>query len=146
MPTTTSSQSNNPETKLTFWFIIISIVVSVALLLGTFFLMGGFKAKTSDTTETATLDSSGKQIVTITAKGGYSPGITTAKANIPTTLIIKTNNTFDCSSAVTIPALNITKSLPFKGETNIEIPAQIAGKEIDIVCSMGMYASKIVFS
>ncbi|KKS23394.1 MAG: hypothetical protein UU82_C0031G0011, partial [Candidatus Nomurabacteria bacterium GW2011_GWC2_41_8] len=42
----------------------------------------------------------GIQYITINAKGGYSPGISAAKAGIPTKLIVKTESTYDCSAAL----------------------------------------------
>jgi P-type Cu+ transporter len=136
---------NDQQNKAAFWFLITMALIGVILMGGMFYLMHGDKP--SESTEVATIsDVAGKQTITITAKGGYTPSLVTAKANTATTLILKTNNTFDCSSAITIPSLNYKKNLPMRGETIVEIPAQEAGKEIDIICAMGMYSSKIKFS
>jgi plastocyanin domain-containing protein len=51
-----------------------------------------------------------KQVIEITAKGGYEPRISTAKANIPTVLRVKTSSTFDCSSALRIPSIGYSKN------------------------------------
>jgi plastocyanin domain-containing protein len=53
----------------------------------------------------------GKQVIEILARGGYSPRKTVAKAGVPTILRVKTQNTYDCSSALVIPALNYRKFL-----------------------------------
>lgn len=87
----------------------------------------------------------GKQIIEITAKGGYSPKTTSAKAGIPTFIKIKTKGAFDCSLALTIPALNYRKNLPPTGETLIEVPAQDPGSTLRGVCTMGMYSFTIKF-
>lgn len=86
-----------------------------------------------------------KQIVELTAKGGYSPAVVQASANKGTVLRVKTNNTFDCSSALTIPALGVSKMLPPTGSTDIEIGSQQAGTQLDGTCSMGMYNFSIKF-
>lgn len=84
----------------------------------------------------------GKQIIEIQAKGGYLPRVTTAQSGIPTTLRINTSGTFDCSSAIRIPSLKVSKNLPATGVTDIDLgtlaPGTIAGN-----CSMGMYPFEI---
>lgn len=87
----------------------------------------------------------GKQIIEITAKGGYSPRVTTAKAGLPTVIKVKTKATFDCSSALTIPSLDYRKNLPPSGETSIDLPAQVAGSTLQGICAMGMYNFSIQF-
>lgn len=87
-----------------------------------------------------------KQIIEINAKGGYYPRSTNAKANIPTTIKIKTNGTFDCSAALTIPSIKNRTFLPPSGETAIEIPAQAPGTTIQGVCAMGMYSFAVRFN
>jgi plastocyanin domain-containing protein len=88
----------------------------------------------------------GKQIVEILAKGSYIPQRTAAKANIPTTIKIYTQATFDCTLALTIPSLGYRKMLPRTGETLIEIPAQKEGAELQGVCSMAMYNFLVTFN
>lgn len=88
----------------------------------------------------------GKQVITINAKGGYYPRTTVAKANVPTIINVMTNGTFDCSAALTIPAINNRTFLPPNGVTPIEIPAQNLGSSIKGVCSMGMYNFTIQFN
>ncbi len=114
-------------------------------------------AQKSDNQTSTTTDSSnknplgnvnivdGKQIITITAKGGYSPKTTVAKANIPTVIRMETRSTFDCSSALTIPAVGYRGNLPPSGETDIDIPAQTPGTKINGICSMGMYRFTVNF-
>lgn len=86
----------------------------------------------------------GKQIIEIKAKGGYSPRITAAKANLPTILRFNTNSTFDCSSYIRIPSMKITKILPQSGATDIDLGSQKVGK-IQGTCGMGMYFFEIDF-
>lgn len=87
----------------------------------------------------------GIQYITIDAKGGYSPKVSTAKAGIPTKLIMKTNGTFDCSSSLVVRSLNFQKILPQTGETEIDLGIPKVGEPLQGVCGMGMYGFKINF-
>lgn len=87
-----------------------------------------------------------KQIIEITAKGGYSPNKTMAKAGVPTILRVKTSNTFDCSSGLRIKGIGYSKNLPATGTTDIELPAQAAGSTLQALCSMGMYNFSVEFN
>lgn len=86
----------------------------------------------------------GVQIVEILAKGGYFPEKSVAKAGIPTILRLKTNGTFDCSSIVRIPSLNITKNLPPSGSLDVDLGSPTAGV-MQGTCGMGMYPYEIDF-
>lgn len=87
-----------------------------------------------------------KQIIRIFSKGGYFPAKVNASAGLNTVIRIETQNSFDCGNAFQIPSLNITKSLPQTGITDIEIPSQVPGSEINGFCSMGMYQLQINFN
>lgn len=87
----------------------------------------------------------GTQFVDITAKGGYSPRVVTAKAGIPTVLRVTTNGTFDCSSSVVIPKLSYQKFLKPSGTEDIVIPADQAQGTLQGLCAMGMYNFQIKF-
>lgn len=86
----------------------------------------------------------GKQIIEIDAKGGYLPRKSVAKAGIPTVIRFNTQATFDCSSSVRIPSLNISKILPQTGSTDIDVGIQKAGP-LQGSCGMGMYPFEIRF-
>jgi hypothetical protein len=85
-----------------------------------------------------------KQIIEIKAKGGYTPRKSIAKAGIQTILRFNTNGTFDCSSSVRIPSMNIFKNLPQSGVTDIDLGSQKAGT-LKGSCGMGMYPFEIEF-
>ena len=128
---------------------IIAIIIGAAFIVGAFFLSG------KDTPTTTTTDKAqpqnnvtvegGKQIVAISAKGGYLPRITEAKADMPTTLQIETTGTFDCSSTLNLPSMNFQKNLPPTGITEVDIPPQPAGSTFEGLCGMGMYRFEIAF-
>lgn len=86
----------------------------------------------------------GKQIIEIRAKGGYRPTHSVAKAGIATILRINTNGTFDCSSSVRIPSMNISQNLPLSGTTDIDLGIPKV-TTLDGTCGMGMYPFDIKF-
>ena len=88
----------------------------------------------------------GIQYITITARGGYSPRTTNAKAGISTKLVIVTNNTYDCSAALKISSIGYQKVLPQTGETTIDIGTPVAGTPLKATCSMGMYNFVVNFN
>ncbi len=87
----------------------------------------------------------GKQVIEITAKGGYRPRKSTAQANMPTVIRFNTSGTFDCSLAVRIPSLGISKTLAQSGATDIDIGTSKPGT-LKGTCGMGMYPFEINFS
>lgn len=100
----------------------------------------------NQSTSTNVSTANGEQIIEINAKGGYSPRSTSAKAGVATILRIKTSSTFDCSSALRIPAIGYSHTLPATGTTDIALPAQAAGSTLKALCSMGMYNFSIIFN
>lgn len=128
--------------------LIGSIVVMVLAVSGIFFLLRGDRSTSpidpSGQTNVSVVQ--GKQVIEINAKGGYAPRVTLAKANTPTVINVQTNGTFDCSSALTIPAIGYRTMLPSSGTTPIEIPPQQPGTTIKGVCSMGMYNFTVNFN
>lgn len=86
----------------------------------------------------------GKQIIDLTAQGGYSPKKSTAKAGIPTILRFTSSGNFDCSSSVRIPSINVSKSLALSGTTDIDLGNPKEGIMYGS-CSMGMYPFEINF-
>jgi plastocyanin domain-containing protein len=124
--------------------IIISIIISVALIGGAIVVpKNNTQIKNEEPlAEIQIVD--GKQIIEIKAKGGYQPRVATAQAGIPTILRFKTNATFDCSSSVRISSMDISQNLPPTGTTDIDIGIQ----PISIFqgsCGMGMYPFEIDF-
>ena len=86
----------------------------------------------------------GVQIVEIRAKGGYLPRKSVARAGMPTIIRFDTSGTFDCSSAVRIPSLNISRNLPPNGSTDIDIGSPMASV-LNGTCGMGMYRFEVDF-
>lgn len=125
---------------------IISLTISVALIGLVFWIASMNQNKNGINTETpAASVIDGKQIINITAKGGYSPRVVVAKAGIPTVLRVTTNGTFDCSASVVIPKISYQKSLRPSETEEIPISAEQAQGILQGLCSMGMYNFQIKF-
>jgi len=86
----------------------------------------------------------GKQIIEISARGGYYPKKSTAQAGMPTLVRFVTNGTYDCSGAVRIPSLGFSKVLPPSGVTEANLGVPRAGV-LRGMCAMGMYTFEIEF-
>ncbi len=125
---------------------VISIIAAVVLIGGAFVLSQG---NSSSQTETGVAANNvtvveGKQIIEIKAKGGYQPRKSIAKTGIPTILRFDTSGTFDCSSSVRIPSMNISKNLPQTGSTDIDLGTQQVAT-LQGTCGMGMYPFEVEF-
>ena len=126
-------------------------------LIATAIIIGGAVAFTVlSPTETAPLSSlepatpveiraDGTQAITINVKSGYHPRAVVAKAGIPTEVTFITNNNFDCSNDILIPALgNKTQLAPTDTKT-VALGTRTAGETISGGCSMSMYNFNITF-
>ena len=122
----------------------LSIIAAVALIGGAFIFIRGGSQQASTVSANNTTVADGKQIIEITAKGRYQPRKSIAKAGLPTVLRFNTNGTFDCTSVVRIPSLNITRNLPPTGATDIDLGNAKVGI-LQGICGMGMYPFEIDF-
>ena len=131
---------------------IISIIIAVAVIGGAVYLTNKTNSSsngknTSQVSEENVHNVSivnGKQIIEINTKGGYSPKLSQAKAGMPTILRFKTNGTFDCSSTIRIPSMNISKALPNTGSTDVDLGTQKLGT-LSGTCGMGMFKFTVNF-
>ena len=125
---------------------LVSITIILIALIASVFIFG---SKTNNTSGSAVENSQikdGIQYITINAGGGYSPKLSSAKAGIPTKLIVKTNGAYDCSSSLAIHSLGFQKILPQTGETEIDLGTPKAGLPLQGVCGMGMYSFLVNFN
>ncbi len=128
-----------------------SIIITLALVVGLgLVFLGGSKSKDNTVAINQPVQNvevkDGVQYVTIDAKGGYLPNVSSAKAGIPTKLIVKTNGTYDCSASLAIRSIGYQKILSQTGEETIDIGIPKAGEPLRGVCGMGMYSFLINFS
>ena len=128
------------------------IIITIGLVIGIGIIFVGGSKRNNNTNTTNTSNSvqnteikDGIQYITIDAKGGYLPRTSTAKAGIPTKLIVKTNGTYDCSAALSIKSVGFQKILQKTGEEIIDLGTPKAGVPISGVCGMGMYSFLVNF-
>lgn len=125
--------------------IFVSVAVSGLLVGGAFWLVSLNPDAVEGDVASAVSISDGKQVIDISAKGGYSPRLVTAKAGMPTILRVSTNGTFDCSASLVIPKLSYQKFLQPSGTEDIIIAPEQAQGTLQGLCSMGMYNFQIKF-
>jgi uncharacterized protein len=90
-----------------------------------------------------TVDPGGTQHVLIDVKPtSYSPSRVQVRAGLPTKLTLRTNGNRECTSGFVIPAMNLERTLPETGDTEIDLGKPAAGR-IDYTCSIGMYRGVI---
>jgi plastocyanin domain-containing protein len=124
---------------------LIIIIAGLLIGLGIIFL-GGSKGNNTSANNVAQgstdniVVKDGVQYITVNVKGGYSPRVTTAKAGIPTKLIMKTNGTYDCSASLRIGSVGFQKVLQNTGEETIDLGTPKAGVPTQGVCGMGMFS------
>lgn len=123
-------------------------IVTVLILIGVLLFIAissNTNPKKNNSGESVTTEGD-VQIITISAKGGYSPKTVSASADKETILRFSTQNSFDCSTAVTIPELGYNSNLPPTGTTEVKIPKAKATGSLTGVCTMGMYSFRINFN
>lgn len=121
---------------------LIVITLGLVVVLGIVFLGGGSKSQETAGQNVEVKD--GVQYINITARGGYTPRKSIAKSGIPTVLRFNTNGTFDCSSSVRIPSMNISKMLSQSGSTDVDLGNPKLGT-LQGTCGMGMYSFEVEF-
>ncbi len=125
--------------KIIFGFIVAVAIIFLGYLL---LQMGGATPQSQVASGSNVSVIEGQQIVEITAKGGYLPRVSTVKAGLPTVLRVDTQGTFDCSSQIRVPSLDISRALPPTGVTDIALGTLQPGV-LHGTCGMGMYPFEI---
>lgn len=122
----------------------LSIIIAATLIAGSLMLtLNKPGAQNGPPADNVTIEN-GQQIVTITAKGGYLPRTSTAKAGIPTVIRFRTEGTFDCSTFIRIPSMGVSQYLPSTGTVDIPVTNPKAGL-LNGMCGMGMYPFQVNF-
>ncbi|MEU9716221.1 sulfite exporter TauE/SafE family protein [Streptomyces sp. NPDC085524] len=116
---------------------------------GPFIVEGGEGSGTGEGGEEAgvppvRVDASGKQIVTLTVTDFYSPTSFTAKAGVPTTLVLHGKDSGGCARAFTIPELGVQEIVKRDGDTEIDLGTRKPGT-LRFTCAMGMQTGAIDF-
>ncbi|MBT2395998.1 sulfite exporter TauE/SafE family protein [Streptomyces sp. ISL-100] len=89
-------------------------------------------------------DASGQQIVTLTVTDFYETTQFTAKADVPTTLVLRGKDSGGCARAFTIPELGIQEIVKRNGDTKVDLGTRKAGT-LRFSCAMGMQTGTIDF-
>lgn len=125
-------------------------IITLGLIIGIGVIFLGGSKNNSETGSTQPGNNieirDGVQYINIEAKGGYSPRVSSAQAGIPTKLIIKTNNTYDCSRSLVIRSIGFKKILSKTGEEIIDVGIPESGVPLQGMCSMGMYNFSVNFN
>ncbi|MBW0108062.1 sulfite exporter TauE/SafE family protein [Pseudonocardia sp. KRD-182] len=91
----------------------------------------------------AVSEQGGQQQVLITARpGSYSPSAVQARAGVPTTLIVRSEDAQGCVRSFLIPSRGVEEVLPADGETRIDLGVLEPGT-LRYSCGMGMYTGTI---
>lgn len=128
---------------------VISIIIAIIFIVGLGIVFYGQSKNSSDSSDMQSIQNvevrDGVQYITINARRGYSPKVSTAQGNIPTKLVIKTNGTYDCSIALVIRSIGYQKILPQTGEEVIDLNTPQSNTTLRGTCSMGMYNFSLNF-
>src|SRR3989344_4623490 len=125
--------------------VIFSLIAALAIIVGgLYFAYSKSAAPEADRGGNVRVED-GVQVIQISAKGGYAPRLTEAKAGVPTIIRVRTSGTYDCSSALVIPNLGFRKILASTGVEEVSVPAEKARGTLTGLCSMGMYSFSIKF-
>ncbi|UQN08050.1 sulfite exporter TauE/SafE family protein [Deinococcus sp. QL22] len=135
--------------------VFLQLVAGVSLVLGVSALMGALTLLGVGTPNS--LQANAAVTPTATPRGpatdtlevqvvdrGYVPGVLYAKAGVPVTLTLVTQNSAGCARAFTIPRLGVREILPETGRVVVHLPPQRPGT-LPFACSMGMYGGQIQF-
>ncbi|MCX4545976.1 sulfite exporter TauE/SafE family protein [Streptomyces sp. NBC_01565] len=89
-------------------------------------------------------DASGRQIITLTVTDFYAPTQFTAKAGVPTTLVLHGKDSGGCARAFTIPELAVQEIVKRDGDTDVDLGTRKPGT-LRFTCAMGMQTGAIEF-
>ncbi|KUL42555.1 sulfite exporter TauE/SafE family protein [Streptomyces regalis] len=90
------------------------------------------------------MDSSGQQIVTLVVTDFYETTQFAARADMPTTLVLRGKDSGGCARAFTIPELGVQEIVKRNGDTKIDLGTRKAGT-LRFSCAMGMQTGTIDF-
>ncbi len=124
------------------WVVLTSGVAAIAWV-NWYFLLADRGVAIAAKTLSATAGRSAPASVTITVKGGYSPGTIRAKAGQPLQIVFDRQETSGCSEEIVFPALGIKKFLPPFQLTVVEVTPPKPGKYA-FTCGMSMLHGTLI--
>ncbi|CCG02811.1 sulfite exporter TauE/SafE family protein [Blastococcus saxobsidens] len=117
------------------WFDVTSLAASSSTSAGS-----------TESAGAVTTDATGSQVITLDVTDyAYEPARVEAKAGVPTTLVLRTNDTQGCTRAFVIPSGGFQQVLPATGNTEVPLGKPQPGI-LRYTCSMGMYGGSIDFT
>lgn len=137
-----SSTLKGPYSRVFLRFSGALVLVLALFNLQTGFALAGidiaptFNAGTQEAAAVPTPTKGVQEVSMKVTTQGYQPSSLTIKAGVPVRWKVDGTNALGCTSILTIPDLNITKSLG-RGENIVEFTAPNKGK-LAFMCSMGM--------
>jgi len=128
--------------------ILLSILISITFVAFAVYLIRLEKEQdVQGLSESFVVMEDNVQIILVTATNrGYFPTSVNAKANIPTILRMKSENSYGCERSFRIPKIKVTEIIPQEGITDIDLGIPKKGEDILGSCSMGMYTFTIKFN
>jgi plastocyanin domain-containing protein len=121
------------------WIVIAAGLGAVAWVNWYFFLAERGLAHATVAANGAT----GRQEVTITVRGGYSPATIRAAAGQPVRLVFDRQESSGCSEEVVFPDFGVRRFLPENQKTTVEITPPIPGT-YEFTCGMGMLHGRLI--
>ncbi|WP_327432909.1 sulfite exporter TauE/SafE family protein [Streptomyces sp. NBC_01236] len=105
----------------------------------------GDKAPEAQTDGPVRIDASGQQVITLTVTDFYVPTKFTAKAGVPTKLVLRGKDSGGCARAFTIPELGVQEIVKRDGDTPVDLGTRKTGT-LRFSCAMGMQTGTINFT
>ncbi|MFF2194558.1 sulfite exporter TauE/SafE family protein [Streptomyces sp. NPDC058157] len=96
--------------------------------------------------QTVRTDADGTQTITLQVRtNSYTPSAVTARAGVPTKLVVATHGTNGCVRSFVVPDRGVQEVLPVTGEKAIDLGTPKVGT-LSFTCGMGMYGGQITFN
>jgi plastocyanin domain-containing protein len=121
------------------WMVIAAGLGAVAWVNWYFFLAERGVAHAA----VAVAGAAGRQEVTVTVRGGYTPAVIRTVSGKPIRLVFDRQESSSCSEEVVFPDFNVRRFLPANERTTVEITPPAPGT-YEFTCGMGMLHGRLV--
>jgi plastocyanin domain-containing protein len=121
------------------WIVIAAGLAAIAWVNWYFFLAERGLAHAA----VAAVGTAGRNEVTITVRGGYSPAVIRTPAGKPVRLVFERQESSSCSEEVVFPDFGMKRFLPEHQKTTIEITPPTPGT-YEFTCGMGMLHGRLI--
>jgi plastocyanin domain-containing protein len=123
----------------TDWIVIAAGLGAIAWVNWYFFLAERGLAHAT----VASAGAAGRNEVTVTVRGGYSPAVIRTTAGTPIRLVFDRQESASCSEEVVFPDFGVKRFLPENEKTTIEIIPPAPGT-YEFTCGMGMLHGRLI--